>query len=133
MAQDCQFPCSFVYRPADPPPPQGQGRSGYFGCSDCGAGLRDFLFSLCRWYNFTSPPSLRIWRYFAFPLFRRHTLAPHPLSGDVGVVFFDVFSCPSRIGLYYFPFFLAFLVGFVVSPFRRVGVGFEEPNLLLMF
>ena len=37
------------------------------------------------------PPSLRLWRYFGLPLFRRHILAPPPLSGDMAVVFLDVF------------------------------------------
>ena len=34
-----------------------------------------------------------------------------------------------------FPFFyfLTFLRGFVASPFRDVGAGFDEPNLRLMF
>ena len=37
------------------------------------------------------------------------------------VVFVDLLS-PLRIGLLSFPFYLAFLVGFVTSPFRGVGV-----------
>ena len=36
------------------------------------------------------------------------------------------------VGLLSFPFSLAFLVGFVASPLRDVGVGFEEPHLRLM-
>ena len=32
-----------------------------------------------------------------------------------------------------FPFLLAFLVSFAASPFRDVGVGFEEPPLRLIF
>ena len=59
------FSCSFLFRPADPPPARSWGASGYFGYSDCGAGPCDSLFSLCRWYNFASPPSLRL-RYFGF-------------------------------------------------------------------
>ena len=30
-------------------------------------------------------------------------------------------------------YFLAYLAGFVTLPFKRVGVGFEEPHLRLMF
>ena len=42
-------------------------------------------------------------------------------------------SCPLRLGLPFFLFFLASLVGFETLPFRGVGVGFEELHLQLMF
>ena len=80
---------SFLVLPI--PPARSRGRSGYFGYSDCGTGLCDFLFSLFRWYTFASPPSIRLWRYFGFLLFRPHILTPPPLSGDMAVVFLDVF------------------------------------------
>ena len=56
------------------------------------------------------PPSQVIWRWFSSTLFLSLTDKPP-----------------------FFPFFLAFLVGFVVSPFRDVGVGCVEPHLRLMF
>ena len=62
----------------------------------------------------------------------RHVLTPPPLSGDMAVVFFE-FSLSPTDKLALFPLFLAFRVGFVRSPFRRMGVGFEEPHLRLMF
>ena len=77
------------------------------------------------------PPSLRLWRYFGLPLFRRHILAPPPLSGDMAVNFFSVSL--SLTDSFLFSFFLAFLIGFVVSVFRGVGMGFEKPHLRLMF
>ena len=46
-----------------------------------------------------------------------------PFQVIMTVVFVDLLS-PLRIGLLSFPFYLAFLVGFVASPFRGVGVGF---------
>ena len=67
---------------------------------------------------------------FAFPSKRFRPASPLPC--DMAVVFIDVFS-PFRIGLPSFPFYLAFLVGFVASPFRGVGVGFDEPHLRYMF
>ena len=89
------FSLSFLFRPADPPPPGAGGDLGtYFGCSNCGTGLCDFMFSLFRWNDFVSSPLLTLWRYFGFPLFRRHILAPPSLSGDMTVVFFDVFPVP---------------------------------------
>ena len=46
----------------------------------------------------------------------------------MAVVFLDVFPVPYGQASFLSFFFLAFLVGFVVSPFRGVGVGFEEPH-----
>ena len=48
------------------------------------------------------------------------------------MIFVDVFP-PLRIGLLSFLFYLEFLVGFVASPFRGVGVSFEELHLRHIF
>ena len=123
------FTCSFLFRPVDPPP-RGRGVLGNFATPTV---PQDYvIFLLFGGVISPRPPSPRWWRYFGFSLFRRHVFAPLPLPIDMAVVFIDVFS-PFRIGLLYFPFYLAFLVGFVASPFRGVGVGFEEPHLRHMF
>lgn len=62
------------------------------------------------------------------------TFSPRsPLAGDIyymAVVFAHVFPVPyGYIRLLNFPFFLAFLRGFVASPFRD----YEEPHLGLIY
>ena len=74
-----------------------------------------------------------MWRYFGFPLFRRHILAPPPFSGDMAVILLDIFPVPYGYGLLCFPVILAFVVELEVSPFRGMGAGLEEPHLRLMF
>ena len=65
-------------------------------------------------------------------LFRRPIFAPlPPLAGDTVVVFLFFLSLKVRLAL--FPFLFAFPVGFVASPFRGVGVGFDETRLRLGF
>ena len=123
----------FLFRPADPVSPRDRGRSEYFDCSDCGTGLFDFLFSLFRWYDFASPPVAKVvtlLRFSANPSTHSRPVSPFQV---IWRWFSLTFSCPVRTDSLSFPFFLAFLVGFVVSPFRGVGVGFEEPHLRHMF
>ena len=86
--------CHFLFRPADPPALGVGGDLGIFSYSDCGTGLCDFLFSLFRLYNFASPLSLRLWRYFGCLLFRGYILDPPPLSGIMAGVLFHVFLVP---------------------------------------
>ena len=76
------------------PSPRGRGRSGYLGYSECGTGLCEFLFSLFRWYGFASSSSPMLCRYFYFLLSLRHILAPPLVSGDVMVVFIEVYLVP---------------------------------------
>ena len=79
------------------------------------------------------PPSLGLWRHFDFR-FSVDTFPPRlPLRGDIAVVSLEVVLCPFRMGFLSFSLYLGFLVGFVASPFRVVGMGFEEPHLRLLF
>ena len=124
--------CSFSFSSCRPAPPLGAG--GVLGNFATPTVAQDYaIFLLFGGIISPRPPSLRWWRYFGFSLFRRHVFAPSPrFSGDMAVISVDVFS-PLRIGLLSFPFYLAFLVGFVASPFRGLGVGFEQPHLRYMF
>ena len=100
VAHDCRFFVFFLFVL-----PRGRGRCVFFCYPDRGTGLCDFLLSLFRWYTFASTPSLRLWRYFGFSLFRRQILAPRPLSGDGTSVFLDVFPVP-----YVYASFLSFII-----------------------
>ena len=85
-------------------------------------------------YFLRPPPSLRLWRYCRVSFFRGHVFDP-PLPFQVIWRWFSTafFSVPHGGAFLSFPFYLARLVGFVTSPFRGVGVGFEEPHLRLRF
>ena len=83
--------CSFFSRPADPSPLGAGSDLGYFGYSDCGAGLYEFLCSLFLARKFRPAPLARVvplLRVFALPLTHSR---PAPLTGDMAVVFVDVF------------------------------------------
>ena len=94
VTQGYRFVVFFSFSSCRPPPARRRGRSGYFGYSDCGTGLCDFLFSLFRWFNFASPSFAKVvalLRFSAFPLTHSR---PAPLADDTAVVFFDVFPEP---------------------------------------
>ena len=82
------FLCYCLYRPADPPPLGAGGDLGILAtptvAQDCVTCCAPFF----RRYNFASPPSLRLWLFFAVP--SAHS-RPAPLSGGMAVVFYDVF------------------------------------------
>ena len=95
--------------------------------------LHYVIFLIVGGINSPRLPSLRWWRYFGFSLFRRHVFAP-PSPCQVTWRWFSVtFFSRFRIGLRSFPCCLTFVVSFVASPFRGVGVGFEDPHLRRMF
>ena len=123
------FSRSFLFRPADPPP-----RGGAFWVMLPRFVAQDYAFFLFFRGMISPRPRLAavvalLW-VFAFPSKRFRPASPLPC--DMAVVFIDVFSL-FRIAPLSFPFYLAFLVGFVASPCRRVGMGFEEPHLRRMF
>ena len=104
-------------------PPRGRGRSGYFCHSDCGTGLCDFLFLLFGGIISPRPPSLRLWRYFGFSLFRRHVFATaSPFQVIWRVVFFDVFSAV-RDRPPFFPFLLGVPCRLRSLAIQRCGSG----------
>ena len=115
-----------------PPPPRDRGRFGYFCHSDCGTGLCEIFFLLFGGIRLGPPRcGCRATSVFRFTV---GTFSPRPPFQAIWRCGFPWrFCCPLGIGLLSFPFFLAFLVGFVVSPFKGVGVAFEEPNLRLVF
>ena len=124
------FLCPFLFRPADP---LAVGAGGDLGTSATPTVAQDcvaFCFLLfggifrlaptrqgcgCFGFRFSDdtfllrPPFQVIRRWFSLTFFLSLTDRPP-----------------------FFPLFLAFLVGFVVSPFRGVVVGFGEPHLRLM-
>ena len=65
-------------------------------------------------------------------LISRNFLAPPPLRKICRWLSLSIYSSPLRLGLPFFLFHLASIVGFVALPFRGVGVGFEEPRLRLV-
>ena len=113
------------------------GGSGYFVHSDWRTGLCDvFLFFVSFSFSVDLFPlaplvkGLALVRFFAFPSI--HSRLPPPTFQVIWRWISLSFS-PSRTDrLRLFPFICAFLVGFVVLPFRSVGVGSEEPHRRLM-
>ena len=92
------------------------------------AGLRWFLA-----YSWRIPcyfPSRSWYSLFAFPL--NFLALPH-VAGGMAMAFADDLSMSLRCRPSFLSLFLTYLVGFVASPFRGVGVDFEEPHLRLMF
>ena len=86
------FSCFFCFRPAG-------GDLGILATPTVAQDWMTSCFSFSVVYISPRPPSLTLWPYFGFPLFRQHILAPPPLSGDMAVAFFWHFSCLLRIGL----------------------------------
>ena len=125
------FRVRFLFRPADPP----LGAWGVLGNFATPNVAQDYVCSLPSFSMVQSrlaPPRCGEGVTLGFR-FSVNTFAPRPpLPGDMVVVFIAVFS-PLRIGFFSFPFYLALVVGFATSPFRGVGVGFEEPHLRHMF
>ena len=79
--------------------------------------------------------SSRFW-HRVLTIFRFSMKLPRPLppvAGGMAMAFVDDLFLPLRARPCFLPLFLTNLVGFVASPFRGVGVGFEEPHLRLMF
>ena len=106
----------FLFRPAVSPPIGAGGDLSILAtptvAQDCVTSCFPFFFG-----DIISPcsPSLRLWRYFGFPRFRRHILAPLPLADDMTVVF--VYVLPVTCGYASFSFFFG-----VPCRFRRLAV-----------
>ena len=75
----------------------------------------------------------RFWySLFAFPLLVFFALPP--VESGIAMAFVDGLFLPLRARASFLSFLvLSYLFGFVASPFRGVGVGFEEPHLRLVF
>ena len=112
------FSRSFLLHPAEPLHPRGRGRSGIFCHSECGTGLCCCFFPFRR-YNFSSPPSLRLWRYFGFSFFRRHVFAPPPPFQVIWRWFSLTFFLSRTDGPPFFPFVLG-------VPYRLRGLAVQS-------
>ena len=66
------------------------------------------------------------------PCHNAFSLSPPPATLAVRGRFFTV-VCIITVSAFPSILFLPVLPGFIAKPFRGVGVGFEEPHLLLMF
>ena len=86
--------CSFLFRPADPPPLGAGGDLSILANPTVAQDCVTPCFLFFPWYNFASHSSLRLLRYFGFSLFRRHILGPPPLSGAMAVVFLEISPVP---------------------------------------